>query len=299
MATITGFTSARMLAMEADTIISGTVTGDNLILTKKGGGTVNAGNVRGATGAQGIQGPGPNPSGTFIYGGWTVDPSGYLILDGRLIAGGVATYPTVASLFPGWVSGANLQLPNGLGTVPLVTSGTPGVVSGAMTHTLAAANLPPHAHTMADHTHNTPNHAHTMNHGHTAGSGFVSDDHAHQIPNHQHSDSGGNGAGLGYGYRDPSGPNIGADIYNAGSTFITWVQYPATTFSGGGGWTGGINQNHTHTITVNAFNGTTSVDGSGTSAGMNTSPSTGNGPGTTTAVDHTPKNLSCRVAVKT
>jgi hypothetical protein len=43
-----------MQAIEDDTIVSGTVTGDNLILTKKGGGTVNAGNVRGE---QGIPGP--------------------------------------------------------------------------------------------------------------------------------------------------------------------------------------------------------------------------------------------------
>ena len=53
-ATVRVFTSARMQAIEDDTIISGTVTGDNLILTRKGGGTVNAGNVRGA---QGIPGP--------------------------------------------------------------------------------------------------------------------------------------------------------------------------------------------------------------------------------------------------
>lgn len=53
-ATVRVFTAARMQAIEDDTIISGTVSGDNLILTRKGGGTVNAGNVRGA---QGIPGP--------------------------------------------------------------------------------------------------------------------------------------------------------------------------------------------------------------------------------------------------
>lgn len=57
MATITGFTAARMLTIENDSIVSGVVTGDNLILTKRGGGTINAGNVRGATGSPGITAP--------------------------------------------------------------------------------------------------------------------------------------------------------------------------------------------------------------------------------------------------
>lgn len=54
MSLVTGFTAARLLIMEAATIVSGAIVGDNLILTKNGGGTVNAGNVRGP---QGIPGP--------------------------------------------------------------------------------------------------------------------------------------------------------------------------------------------------------------------------------------------------
>ena len=50
MATVTSFTAARMAAIEAASIVSGSVVGDNLILTKHDGSTVNAGNVRGATG---------------------------------------------------------------------------------------------------------------------------------------------------------------------------------------------------------------------------------------------------------
>jgi microcystin-dependent protein len=58
MATVTGFTSTRMLAMENATVISGTISGNNLMLTTKGGTQINAGNVRGPTGASGPPGSG-------------------------------------------------------------------------------------------------------------------------------------------------------------------------------------------------------------------------------------------------
>ena len=56
MATVTGLTAARMLAIEAASVIDGDVVGDNLILTKHDGSTINAGSVRGATGAAGPAG---------------------------------------------------------------------------------------------------------------------------------------------------------------------------------------------------------------------------------------------------
>jgi hypothetical protein len=46
-----------MLAIEAASIIDGDVVGDNLILTKHDGNTINAGNVRGAAGPAGPAGP--------------------------------------------------------------------------------------------------------------------------------------------------------------------------------------------------------------------------------------------------
>lgn len=56
MATVTVFSAARMLLIEAKAIVDGVVTGDNLILTRHDGSTKNAGNVRGAQGIQGIRG---------------------------------------------------------------------------------------------------------------------------------------------------------------------------------------------------------------------------------------------------
>lgn len=47
MAQVTGMSAARMIAAEQASIVSGTVVGDNLMLTTKGGTVTNAGNVRG------------------------------------------------------------------------------------------------------------------------------------------------------------------------------------------------------------------------------------------------------------
>lgn len=54
MATVTGLTADRMLAIEAASIVDGDIVGDDLILTRQSGSTINAGSVRGA---QGVAGP--------------------------------------------------------------------------------------------------------------------------------------------------------------------------------------------------------------------------------------------------
>lgn len=54
MSIVTGLTAARMLAIEAASVISGAISGDNLILTKHDGSTINAGNVRGPKGDTGL-----------------------------------------------------------------------------------------------------------------------------------------------------------------------------------------------------------------------------------------------------
>jgi hypothetical protein len=56
--TVTGLTKDRMLAMEAATIIDGNVVGNNLHLITRGGTDIDAGNVRGPTGAGGPAGSG-------------------------------------------------------------------------------------------------------------------------------------------------------------------------------------------------------------------------------------------------
>lgn len=89
MATVTGYTAARMAAIEAQAIVSGSVSGDILYLTRYNGATFSAGNVRGpqgtagtngtngSNGTQGIQGiPGPAGvgGGKFATGRWYCNP---------------------------------------------------------------------------------------------------------------------------------------------------------------------------------------------------------------------------------
>jgi hypothetical protein len=54
MGTITGLTAAAMLAIKNGAMASAEVVGDNLIITKHDGTTINAGNVRGPTGPAAI-----------------------------------------------------------------------------------------------------------------------------------------------------------------------------------------------------------------------------------------------------
>lgn len=56
MAVITGLTAERMLEIEAASVVDGDVVGDHLILSKHDGSTIDAGNVRGPTGADGPPG---------------------------------------------------------------------------------------------------------------------------------------------------------------------------------------------------------------------------------------------------
>jgi hypothetical protein len=53
MTTVTGLTAARMLDIEQNSVVDGSVVGDNLILEKQHGQTIDAGNVRGPAGPEG------------------------------------------------------------------------------------------------------------------------------------------------------------------------------------------------------------------------------------------------------
>ena len=92
MATVDGLSKARMLEIEANSVVDGDVVGDNLILTKKDGSTLLAGSVRGPKG----------------------DPASSMITP-KLVTDLPSTYPTGTTTFtfgaenPGW--------PAGLGTV--------------------------------------------------------------------------------------------------------------------------------------------------------------------------------------
>lgn len=74
MATVTGLTAARMLAIEAASVVDGDVVVNNLILTKHDGSTIDAGNVRGPTGATGT---------SALYGTYAARPAASPALEGQ------------------------------------------------------------------------------------------------------------------------------------------------------------------------------------------------------------------------
>ncbi len=56
MATVTGYTAARMKEIEDSAIVDGDVVGDNLFLVRYDGTPIDAGNVRGSQGPTGSSG---------------------------------------------------------------------------------------------------------------------------------------------------------------------------------------------------------------------------------------------------
>lgn len=73
MTIITGLTAARMLEIEAASVVDGSISGDNLILTKHDGSTIDAGNVRGIQGL-----PGPIGRNRIINGDFSINQRGQM-----------------------------------------------------------------------------------------------------------------------------------------------------------------------------------------------------------------------------
>lgn len=272
MATVTGLTAARMQEIEDSSVVSGTVVGDNLQLTTRGGTTIPAGNVRGPQGVQGPQGPAGSvlPVGTFIIGGWETDPAGHFILDGSRIVGGAITYPDLAGCFPSWVDGNDIVLPNAEGRTFMVADANPGVLSGSNTHLIGLSNLPEHQHSLQAHTH-------------TPGSMSVDIDHDHA-----------NGTTGGGGSHFHETPNLNLDAGGASGSTKTVLSTSGFSFYGYALKTTTA-PNHTHTFDVPALNTSNrSVVGNSGAPNVTNTGSVGSG----SPVDHTPAHIKIRVAVK-
>jgi len=191
-------------------------------------------------------------AGDIKSGVWSAAPTGWLLLDGTAHADADTDYPDLWAAAPAaWKSGSTLTLPDMTEDRVLLGGGTVGTEAGANTHTLITANLPPHEHTIT--------HTHAIDHNHAA---FTS----------------------------------GSDGANTSANFT------AQTLSAGGSWVARresdsgtddvINTNspdHTHSIDVPAYTGT-----SGASSATNTG-----SVGSSTAVDHTPAHLRVNWAIKT
>ncbi len=186
MASVTGYTAQRMKSIEDNTVVSGSISGDNLILTKYNGTTITAGNVRGATGATGATGDvslamlkAAVPAGEVIIWLFAATPSGWLPLEGQTVTSASTLYPDLWAAAPtAWKSGTSLIMPDLRGRfmvgqntadasfdVLLKKDGTKNLVAVAHNHAIDM-----HSHGIPDHNHNIDTHVHTTaDHTHTVG----------------------------------------------------------------------------------------------------------------------------------
>jgi microcystin-dependent protein len=175
MATITGYTAARMQEIEDESVVGGTVTSGTLYLTRKDGTVINAGPVVGPPGPVGPVGPGgtfipgemrlwpgsvlPNPA---TYGTWVwADGAVYVVSQHPLAAGNIASaWRTFGGASdPG---AANFRVPDMRGLVPAGMDQMPGGTranrmtravaitlagkTGEETHVITVAEMPSHTH---------------------------------------------------------------------------------------------------------------------------------------------------------
>lgn len=172
MATVTGYTAEKLEQIMNETIVSGTVVGDDLMLIKQNGAQINAGNVRGLPGLTDLtewldlaDPPGtPKP---YEHG---VLPAGHGWCDAETEYDG-ATYPKLAAIFltgvdcvNGVCDAGNFRLPNHKGkfmvardssiTVFDTIRETGGSKDSVVVQHNHIADQPSHTHTADQASHN-------------------------------------------------------------------------------------------------------------------------------------------------
>jgi len=172
MATVTGYTAARMKQIEDETVVDGNVVGDHLILITRGTSVpdIDAGVVKGD---QGVMGPVGTPftAGMLMMFAGGVLPTSWLLCDGSPVSRTTysALYGVVGTSYgPGNGSSTfnlpdlSVKFPVGIGSAPYNTLGATG---GAEKVALAQAELASHSHNMT-HSH-TASAANNGSHFHT------------------------------------------------------------------------------------------------------------------------------------
>lgn len=156
MATVTGFTAERMLVIENASVVDGNVVGDNLILVRHDGSTIDAGSVRGPTGSPGLTLAEydaavaiNSPIGSILDYIGVIAPTNWLKMEGQTVVNGQTLYPVLWGLIPVTMkSGSSIVMPDTRGRVSVGYNNTDvafdaiGEVGGSKTHTLSQAELP-------------------------------------------------------------------------------------------------------------------------------------------------------------
>lgn len=187
MATVTGFTAARMQQIEDSTVVSGFVDPQGrLLLQTRDETEIDAGSVRGPEGPAGS-----GPTGTIAMFAGVAAPAGHLLCEGQSLLR--SAYPQLfAVIGVMYGSGSDpvgqttFSLPNLKGRVVVGKDAAQtefdavGEVGGAKSVILSASEMPSHTHIQNAHNHTQDAHNHSQNaHGHN-----VSDpSHGHNIVN--------------------------------------------------------------------------------------------------------------------
>lgn len=210
-------------------------------------------------------------------------PTGWLLMNGQAVSSADTLFPALWAVAPSaWKAGTTLNLPN-MAQRFLTGAGSGGVAvgdqGGSNTATIAAANLPPHQHTI-DHDHGSVgtttqsvNHTHSIAHDH----GNVATD---SQGSHTH-----DGAVRPDTHTGPDGglTNIGVP----GATQAT------ITLAAGA---------HTHNVDLPFFFGNSSVESLSHAHTVdlpNFTGSSGNGPGTGTALPTAPAFVAVNYIIRT
>lgn len=225
MATVQVYTAARTQEIEDQAIIDASLVGDNLVLERNNGTTIDVGSVRGPTGSTGPAGS-PVPPGTIHMWMFPTLPTGYVWIEGQSILNCNTTYPDLWAAAPSdWKSGTTLNMPNMKGRIPIYQDATQTEfdtmleTGGSKTTTISATNLPPHFHSNA--------------HDHPSASGSTSSDtHGHEVTKP--------------GIHGSATQIIGMDGSPTGST--PWGMSPA--IGAGGQRFTTTDYTHGHTVTV-------------------------------------------------
>lgn len=188
MATVTGLTAERMIAIEDASIVGGTIVGDNLVLSSHGGDDFIAGNVRGPEGPAGpplsqlndagdvvITSPSPGqflqwdgsawvnaspffPTGIIAAYGNGTPPTGFLMCDGAAFPAGTL-YNALRTMYGTNAPDLRARFIRGAGPGNAVLG-----TGGADSVTLDSSNVPAHTHaggTLS--AQSAGGHAHTLN----------------------------------------------------------------------------------------------------------------------------------------
>lgn len=209
MATVTGLTAERMLAIEAASVVDGAVVAGDLILTKHDGTQIDAGSVIGPAGPQGPQGLSSIPGEVKLWANDVLPDPAYgtwVWADGAVYA--VSAHPIAAShIGARWKTfdgkpdpgAGNFRVPDLRGLIAAGLDAMPGgaranrmaraeaivmaLKTGEEKHILVVGEHAKHAHTVNSHSHGgstTPSTTYTENqqhaHGYDIGVNAVSND---------------------------------------------------------------------------------------------------------------------------